>query len=154
MAERTERVIIKANSNDDFQEIIMEALGNLSNFSVSIKNNTAECNEISAPMVGMGFNKWRRGRAYSTIFFDIKTKTVTVTTTINGLTGAAFNGKYANEICSFLISKITFASNKFSKKENHIDSVADELLKFKKLCDEGIISQEEFEAKKKQMLGL
>lgn len=33
-------------------------------------------------------------------------------------------------------------------------SSADELLKFKKLLDEGIITQEEFEAKKRQLLGL
>lgn len=33
-------------------------------------------------------------------------------------------------------------------------SSADEIMKFKKLLDDGIISQEEFEAKKKQLLGL
>lgn len=33
-------------------------------------------------------------------------------------------------------------------------SAADEILKFKNLCDMGIISQEEFEAKKKQLLGI
>ncbi|HIX15968.1 MAG TPA: SHOCT domain-containing protein [Candidatus Hungatella pullicola] len=33
-------------------------------------------------------------------------------------------------------------------------SEADEILKFKKLLDDGIITQEEFEAKKKQILGL
>lgn len=33
-------------------------------------------------------------------------------------------------------------------------SPADELIKFKELLDKGIISQEEFEAKKKQLLGL
>ena len=33
-------------------------------------------------------------------------------------------------------------------------SAADELKKFKELLDVGIISQEEFEAKKKQLLGL
>lgn len=33
-------------------------------------------------------------------------------------------------------------------------SAADELLKFKNLCDMGVITQEEFEAKKKQLLGL
>lgn len=33
-------------------------------------------------------------------------------------------------------------------------SGAEEILKFKKLCDDGIITQEEFEAKKKQLLGL
>lgn len=36
---------------------------------------------------------------------------------------------------------------------NSIDS-ADEIRKFKKLADDGIITQEEFEAKKKQLLGL
>ena len=33
-------------------------------------------------------------------------------------------------------------------------SAADEILKFKKLLDEGIITQEEFDLKKKQLLGL
>lgn len=33
-------------------------------------------------------------------------------------------------------------------------SEADEIIKYKKLLDDGIISQEEFEAKKKQLLGL
>ena len=33
-------------------------------------------------------------------------------------------------------------------------SEADELMKFKNLLDNGIISQEEFEAKKKQLLGI
>ena len=33
-------------------------------------------------------------------------------------------------------------------------SAADELKKFKELLDSGIISQEEFDAKKKQLLGL
>ena len=33
-------------------------------------------------------------------------------------------------------------------------SAADELFKFKNLCDMGVITQEEFEAKKKQLLGL
>ena len=33
-------------------------------------------------------------------------------------------------------------------------SAADEIMKFKNLCDQGIISEEEFEAKKKQLLGL
>lgn len=37
--------------------------------------------------------------------------------------------------------------------EEQIDA-ADEIRKFKELCDDGIITQEEFEAKKKQLLGL
>ena len=34
------------------------------------------------------------------------------------------------------------------------DSMADELKKFKDLLDSGVITQEEFDAKKKQLLGL
>ena len=34
------------------------------------------------------------------------------------------------------------------------NSVADEILKFKNLLEQGIITQEEFDAKKKQLLGL
>ena len=41
-----------------------------------------------------------------------------------------------------------------SSAEISLASPADELRKFKQLLDEGIINQEEFEAKKKQILGL
>lgn len=40
------------------------------------------------------------------------------------------------------------------KSSGSIPSGADEILKYKGLLDQGIISQEEFEAKKKQLLGL
>lgn len=42
---------------------------------------------------------------------------------------------------------------KGSKQTASLDP-ADEILKFKKLADQGIITQDEFEAKKKQLLGL
>lgn len=38
--------------------------------------------------------------------------------------------------------------------ENHRIDIADEIRKFKSLLDDGIITQEEFDAKKKQLLGL
>ena len=38
--------------------------------------------------------------------------------------------------------------------ETSITSGADEILKYKKLLDEGIITEEEFLSKKKQILGL
>lgn len=41
-----------------------------------------------------------------------------------------------------------------SNQKNNTYSEADELLKFKKLMDAGVITQEEFDAKKKQILGL
>lgn len=44
--------------------------------------------------------------------------------------------------------------NQEAIKETPIGSDADEILKFKNLLDQGIITQEEFEAKKKQLLGL
>ena len=37
---------------------------------------------------------------------------------------------------------------------NHQVSSADEILKFKTLLDQGIINQEEFDKKKKELLGL
>ena len=39
-------------------------------------------------------------------------------------------------------------------ESNASQSNADELIKYKKLFDEGVITQEEFDAKKKQLLGL
>ena len=47
----------------------------------------------------------------------------------------------------------------YSEKQNNVQSNiatsnADELKKYKELLDEGIISQEEFDAKKKQLLNL
>lgn len=44
--------------------------------------------------------------------------------------------------------------NQEEVKEKPVESSADEILKFKNLLDQGIITQEEFEAKKKQLLGL
>lgn len=41
-----------------------------------------------------------------------------------------------------------------TEENNNTISSADEILKFKKLMDDGVITQEEFEAKKKQLLGL
>ena len=58
----------------------------------------------------------------------------------------------AQEALSVLSSK-----TQCQKSENSAyDEVpaADEILKFKKLLDEGIITQEEFDLKKKQLLGL
>ena len=51
---------------------------------------------------------------------------------------------------NYIIQKISEYKN-VEKKSNKI-SDADEILKFKKLLDEGIITQEEFEKKKKQLL--
>ena len=39
-------------------------------------------------------------------------------------------------------------------KNSNDESAADELLKWKKLLDSGVITREEFDLKKKQLLGL
>ena len=49
-----------------------------------------------------------------------------------------------------LLSKISKVEH---KKEDNYDSM-NELKKYKKLLDDGIITQEEFDAKKRQLLGL
>lgn len=47
-----------------------------------------------------------------------------------------------------LLTQITSGS----QTEVNLESAADEIRKFKQLCDEGIITQEEFERKKEQLL--
>lgn len=48
----------------------------------------------------------------------------------------------------------TFDIKSASEENNSNESEADELAKFKKLLDDGVITQEEFDAKKKQIFGL
>lgn len=57
------------------------------------------------------------------------------------------------EIKDYVQSKINSINNQQTTVINPT-SGADELRKFKQLLDEGIISQEEFDTKKKQILGL
>lgn len=63
--------------------------------------------------------------------------------------------KEAEKIYNLLLSKISEAKN-ISGAANVAQqtSGADELAKFKKLLDDGVIAQDEFDVKKKQLLGL
>ena len=71
-----------------------------------------------------------------------------------------FSYKKANQYAQEVFNVLYKAFNEFKEKgEENISntsniSSADEIAKFKKLLDEGIISQEEFCQKKKQLLGL
>lgn len=59
--------------------------------------------------------------------------------------------------CISALQIITDINNQTSNQKSDVSiptSDADEILKFKQLLDSGIISQEEFEQKKKQLLGL
>lgn len=60
--------------------------------------------------------------------------------------------KQAQEILSLL--QIMCESNKAQQNTTATQSVADEIVKLKQLLDSGIITKEEFEAKKKQLLGI
>ena len=62
------------------------------------------------------------------------------------------NASVAEEIRAFLEQKIV-ENNSKSGNQSAL-SPADELKKYKDLLDQGIITQEEFDAKKKQLLGL
>ena len=65
---------------------------------------------------------------------------------------------FVGAIISFVISlvigilKLLTGTAPKEDKQNNAISTADELLKFKKLLDEGVITQEEFYQKKKQLL--
>lgn len=52
------------------------------------------------------------------------------------------------------INKILPRLNKQTNNNANNTSVADELKKFKDLLDAGVITQEEFDAKKNQLLGI
>jgi len=59
----------------------------------------------------------------------------------------------AENIKSVIIEKKKFAQAQGKSNTSNIDK-ADELKKYKELLEDGVISQEEFDAKKKQVLGL
>ena len=70
----------------------------------------------------------------------------------NTLILRAFNKeipKKSEEIYNFILKKIEEC--KINNAQTNISN-ADEIMKFKKLLDEGIITQEEFEKKKKELL--
>ena len=76
----------------------------------------------------------------------------------SGENAIQFSGKQANEDAEIIVS---FIKNKIDEIKNapvggvvQQLSAADELKKYKDLLDNGIISQEEFDAKKKQLLGI
>ena len=52
-----------------------------------------------------------------------------------------------------IITELAVILDSCSSQEKPISN-ADEISKYKKLFDDGVITQEEFEAKKKQLLGL
>lgn len=58
-----------------------------------------------------------------------------------------------NKTCSVLDSVVATNNSRQAQVHPAIDP-ADEIAKFKKLLDDGTITQEEFDAKKKQLLGL
>ena len=88
------------------------------------------------------------------------------TSAFNGIAVASSSGKIAfsglknrNEIHEAISKLLMDRQNKKAPeittiKQEIPQSNADELKKFKELLDSGIITQEEFEAKKKQLLGL
>lgn len=63
-------------------------------------------------------------------------------------------GTFTKEIFSPPFGLTTFLDKCISQNSTPIFSETDELLKFKNLFDNGVITQEEFEIKKKQLLGL
>ena len=59
---------------------------------------------------------------------------------------------FAISFCTNFVKSFCDTAKKKSEKRNKVISTADELLKYKNLLDEGVITQEEFYQKKKQLL--
>ena len=82
-------------------------------------------------------------------------KRITVTSSSGHITFfGVINQKEINETLTALIKEKEQKSHERSTVITQSQSNAEELAKFKKLVDDGIITQEEFDAKKKQLLGL
>ena len=74
----------------------------------------------------------------------------------SGLTKFSFIGNYAEigKVLSELINKRQDKTETAASEPKAANSNMDDLVKLKNLLDSGIITEEEFEAKKKQLLGL
>lgn len=105
----------------------------------------------------------RRGGTTGTIIEDMVGKEIVPAggTTVVRVHLATSSGKIQeivtpppSEIIPFLDECLAVPKNVAQSKEHTGISVADEILKFKNLLDVGIITQEEFETKKKELLGL
>ncbi len=81
-------------------------------------------------------------------------QSITITTASGAIYFPFLNNKYAvyNELLKLIMARQD--NSKTNCNSQMSVSNADELKKFKSLTDEGVITQEEFEAKKKQLLGL
>lgn len=92
-----------------------------------------------------------RDMNYPTISYSIINTPTKKTSTLYSL-----NMRIAQDIISSLeiITKNYKNQNTISTESSNSFSVADEILKFKQLLDSGIITKEEFDDKKKQLLGL
>lgn len=66
---------------------------------------------------------------------------------------SGFNNKKVNDSAEEIKNIIEKYNLKSNNNTSNLSS-ADEILKYKKLLDQNIITQEEFEAKKKELLGL
>jgi len=71
----------------------------------------------------------------------------------NSIIVSAYSVVLAREIVAYMESKRKENKSVSQAVENQY-STADELKKFKELLDSGVITQEEFDTKKKQLLGL
>lgn len=58
------------------------------------------------------------------------------------------------EVKNYIMERVELAKNGGQQQVIQQVSTADELIKFKELLDMGVITQEEFDAKKKQLLGI
>ena len=104
----------------------------------SVKGKTLLGKEVVLPLYMVS--------AYSTIKF----LSVIAVATASGITKFSLIGNY-EEIGKVLENLI---NNRQKNTETSNSAPVDELVKWKSLLDAGVISQEEFDAKKKQLLGL
>lgn len=151
---------IQLHTAIDFHSIIMNSLGNDSTYKVSISGNTAQCDEISGQMVNAGIGStrsvlgsWMRNPAQTEIVYLPDENLIEINSKVKGFAGAIHNARFAQEVCDTIENKIKAEIwNAAHRTTTSSLSVADELVKLKKLLDSGVITQEEFDELKKGLL--
>ena len=68
--------------------------------------------------------------------------------------GLAFLGFIFFPILAFGDAEYSFPDRVSENSNNNLDDSSEELSKYKKMLDDGIITQEDYDAKKKEILGL
>ena len=134
-------------------QVAVALIGGEVNYTIKIKANIV----VKVDENGKNFQKNIISSAEDIFVYGVGTGTSSSNIYKGANSAEAIVGKVTNDV----FNKVIMLSNKFldnpygvEEKETKNNDSFDDLKKLKSLMDEGIITKEEYEAKKKQILGL